>query len=114
MYKRNSTKKKIYIDICQFRDPQLRDKYFKDTAKIVVPGELSVQQKLDIVVSKCKEIGKSVLGIFKPNSRNKDKLLADLSNKKRKLCGDIESGGTKHSLTNELRETRKEIRSRDK
>ena len=74
--------------------------------------ELSVQQKWDIVVSKCKEIENSVLGIFKPNSRNKDKRLADFSNKERTLRCDIESGSAKHSLTNELRETRKEIRPR--
>ena len=49
---------------------------------------------------------------FKPNRGNKDKRLADLSNKKKKIRSDIESGGAKHSLTNELRETRKEIRSR--
>ena len=52
------------------------------------------------------------MGIFKPNRGNKDKRLADLSNKKQKIHSDIESGGAKHSLTNELRETRKEIRSR--
>ena len=112
LYKRNSKKKKVCVDIGQFRNPELRDKYVKETAKIVVPDELSVQQKWDTVVSKCKEIGKSVLGIFKPNRGNKDKRLADLSNKKKKIRSDIESGGAKHSLTNELRETRKEIRSR--
>ena len=112
LYKRNSKKKKVCVDIGQFRNPELRDKYVKGTAKIVVPDELSVQQKWDTVVSKCKEIGKSVLGIFKPNRGNKDKRLADLSNKTKKIRSDIESGGAKHSLTNELRETRKEIRSR--
>ena len=35
-----------------------------------------------------------------------------MSNIKKKIRSDIESGGAKHSLTNELRETRKEIRSR--
>ena len=59
LYKRNSKKKKVCVDIGQFRNPELRDKYVKETAKIVVPDGLSVQQKWDTVVSKCKEIGKS-------------------------------------------------------
>ena len=73
LYERNSKRKKVCVDIGQFRNPELRDKYVKETAKIVVPEELYVQKR-GTVVSKCKEIGKSVLGIFKPNRGNKDML----------------------------------------
>ena len=72
----------------------------------------SPQQKWDTAVSEFKEIGKNVLGIFKPNHRNKDQFLADLRNNNKKIHGDIESCAASHLLTNKLRETRREISSR--
>ena len=115
LYKRNTKKKVARIDTGKLSNPEVRSKYIAETANIEISKELGVQQKWDTVVNKCKEIGKSVLGIYKPqHGNNKDQKLADLSITKKKIRNDIESKGAEKSLSNKLRETRKEIRSRVK
>ena len=89
--------------------------YSNATKEVVIKENLSPQEKWTTIVTKCKEIGKQVLGNKPRTVKFNDHILAELSQKQKKMRSDIISVQSQEKWkekTIEINKVKAEIRCR--